>query len=489
MNVYTVEEIRQLERKTMKHKNETEAQLMQTAGFLLTKDFIARMKPSFDDKITIFAGVGNNGGDALVMANELRQMGFHLQIFVIGSMEKASDSFRYYYDQVGNVNIIDDELSLDRYQQLIFDSNILIDGIFGIGLSKPIIGYRRTLIQYINESNTNVYSIDIPSGIHPDSGCSTGIAVKANCTGIIGAYKVGNLLHDAMDFHGETKVLDIGLIMDQDEKKKEIELSSYSLTPQVRKHQSNKYTYGLGIFLGGSESMMGSIQMSAYAALRSGLGICKIISSASNKPFTQFYPELMIGEHTEQTIDILKKAKTIVFGPGMNEDEQYRTSLDWILYHSTIPTVIDASGLSYLKQQKPNNPNVVLTPHLGELSRMTKIDSKEIMNTTLEALKTWTDLGFSVLLKGPCNVLATPDKTYFIPVNNTGFATAGSGDVLSGIIAANLVNKEFTKGILDGIYIHTKAGNLARERWTEISMTASDILDEIPFVFKEEQHV
>ncbi|MBN2540849.1 MAG: NAD(P)H-hydrate dehydratase [Bacilli bacterium] len=484
MDVYTVKEIRALEQKTMTHQNLTEIELMQRAGFMLTKDFLHRVKPGFDHEILVLAGVGNNGGDALVMAIELHKMGYHSEVFVIGDMQKASDAFRFYFDAVGKVDIIDDEVALERVQEKIFKADILIEGIFGIGLSKPVQGFRLVLFDYMNQSDSIVYSVDIPSGVHPDNGLIMNKAVHANFTGIVGAYKIGNLIQNAMDYHGEVSVLDIGLVTKEEASMKLVDLKQHCLKKQKRLHQSNKYTYGLGLFIGGNPSMMGSIQMAAISGMRSGLGISVILTTKIDKPYTQFYPELIIHD-AKEVESYLHRAKVVVFGPGIEHNEHYKETLHKLLNDNNKPIVVDATGLDYIKLEPISSPNVILTPHLGELSRLLEIDSKEIEKDPLKYLMTLTKLGYHVLLKGPCNILASGNEVRFIQVFNTSLATAGSGDILSGILASQLVIKPVLEAMIDSVYIHAKASDLAVSHKSSTGIIATDFIQQIPYVFQE----
>ncbi len=490
MEVVSVKQMRILEEQTMKIKNLTSIDLMKDAGLALTDDFLKRVNPKKSSIITVFAGVGNNGGDALTVAIELQKKGYTPHVFVIGNFSKASDTFRNYFDEVGQVKIIDSYESLDLYQESIFSSNYIIEGIFGIGLTKPIIGFREQLIKYINESDTIVYSIDIPSGINPENGLVLGEAIKANYTGIVGLYKVGNLMNDAMDYHGKMKLLDINIIREASLKSTFIDIRNYHLELKKRLHNSHKYSYGLGVFIGGSKAMMGSIQMSAIAGLKSGLGIVKILTETNDFNFTQFYPELMIDSNLgNDSIPELKKAKVVVFGPGLNLHKNHQILLDYLL-EKDIPLIIDGSGFKYLEPKSYKNKNIILTPHLGELAKFLSVRQTNIIENPLYYIKKITDLGFHILLKGPCNILASKDEIRFIQVNNTGLATAGSGDVLSGIISGMLANNlDILKALTDSVFIQQVSSDYAKNLYGETSMLATDVLSNIHKVLKEYENV
>lgn len=479
MKVLTVKEMREFEKQTLTAEGINDKHLMRKAGNKLVQDFMNRVHPTIDKKITVIVGVGNNGGDALVMAIELKQLGYDPKILVFGNVNNSSDAFLHYFDLAGKVEIINDSVGVNNIQETIFASDYIIDGLFGIGLSKEITGYRKELIEYINESDTNVYSIDIPAGIHPDNGLVMGIAVEADFTGVIGNYKIGNLLNNAMDYHGKINVLDIGIIVKSTLSRSVVKINEIDLHSKKRLHTLNKYSCGLGVFIGGKKSMMGSIQMTAYAGLKSGFGIVRVLADLMDNNFTQFYPELIISENTgDDILPLLDKAKVCVYGPGIDDFSKHKKLLNYLL-KSDKPLVIDATGLQHVELKEYENKTIFLTPHLGELSKMLKIDVSEIKKDPLKHIKTLTDLGFNVLLKGSCNILATKTETVFIQVDNTGLATAGSGDVLSGILAANISKENLLGSMIKAVCIHTLAADHAMQEYGEVSLTASDIIKNI----------
>jgi NAD(P)H-hydrate epimerase len=484
MKVLTVKETRSFEKHTMRTLALNSKHLMRKAGSKLVNDFMERVTPTSVEIITIVAGVGNNGGDALVMAIELKQLGLEPNVIIVGDVKLASDAFLHYFDLVGQVKIVNSLEEVNSIQETIFESDYIIDGIFGIGLSKEVSGFRKQLIEYVNESDTNVYSIDIPAGVNPDNGLVMGVAVKADWTGILGNYVVGNLINDSMDYHGKSVVLDIGIIEEMSINREIITLNEFEFEPSKRLHSSNKYTCGLGVFIGGQQSMMGSIQMSGFAGLKSGLGIVKVLSNLENNSFTQFYPELIIAHNTgKEDITEFEKAKACVYGPGIDDYPNHRTILKSLL-DSDVPLVIDAKGLEHIELKKQKNESIILTPHIGELSKLLNIEAGEIKKNLLKHLKTLTDLGYNVLLKGSCNILATKSRVVFIQVRNTGLATAGSGDILSGIIAANIIKEDIIEGMINSVYIHTAAADFAKAEFGEVSLTASNILNNIHKVYR-----
>jgi len=484
--ICNVREMKEFELHTRESLGISEIELMSRAGSKLVKDFIERVKPNSKNNITIFAGTGNNGGDALVMAIELLKIGYKPDIFVVGDTPKATDSFMHYYDLAGKINIISNASELEFYQEDITNSDIIIDGILGIGITREVTGYRSDLIKYINDSDTVVYSIDMPSGLNPENGIVLGIAVEATYTGIVGFYKLGNLLHDALDYHGDSKVLDIGIIQKYPLNRSYIDINDYDLNLLRRKHNSNKYTFGLGVYVGGRKSMMGSIQMSAMSGLKTGLGIAVVLSDLKDNIFTQFYPEIIVENNVgEDVMRLLNKAACVVFGPGISvNNKDHREILNYLL-DSNIPLLIDATGFKYLDlTKKYKNKNIVLTPHVGELARMLAVKTEDINKDSYKYIKKLTNKGFNVILKGQCTIIATKDRVRYLQARNPGLGTAGSGDVLSGIVGAYLATNDVFNAMVSGVVTHSRAGLIAKDNYGEISLVASNIIDSIHQVLK-----
>lgn len=478
MMILKVSEMRDFEDYTMDVLDLSEVELMQKAGLALTSDFIERAKPKIHSKISMILGIGNNGGDGLVMTLELLKRGFKPNVFVVGDVAKASKSFEHYLQFVKsfvNLNSIDD---FEDVKHEISDSDFIVDGIFGLGLQRRIEGYRVNLIQEINKSNAKKYSIDIPSGLNPANGMILGEAVHADFTGVIGYYKLGNLLNMALDIHGKIKVLDIGIIAKYIINRQYVELDDQHLHVPEMKHGINKYTMGMGLFIGGRNQMMGSIQMSAMAGLKSGLGI-SYVGSDLRKPFTQFYPEIIIVDHQENDfLELIDRAKVIVFGPGIETDNQRYQEIFAYLMSKQKPLIIDASGLQYLDLNKDyENSNIILTPHVGEMARLFNVSTEDILKDPLKYVDILTKKGYHVILKGQTTIIASIDEMLFFQAKNPGLATAGSGDVLSGILAGYAAHYDLFDTMVQAVTIHSRAGMLAKERFGMISMTATNIIE------------
>lgn len=484
MKVLTTKEVRQFEKFTMESLNITVKDLMEKAGDLLTKDFLKRVQPESDSQILVIAGNGNNGGDALVMYRLLRDQNYKVNLLIFGDVKNSSDAYLKQFDLAGRVTLVNSLEELNELQHCIFESDYIIDGLFGTGLDKHVTDYRKDLIAYVNSSDTFVYSIDIPSGLNPDNGLVMKQAVQADMTGVLGFYKLGNILNEAMDFQGEVEFLELGLKEEEILPRDLESIDDFELEMDARPHTGNKYTYGYSLFIGGRPSMMGSIQMAAISGLKSGLGISKVISNLKDNHFTQFYPELIIQHNNgKDLLNTFKNVKSVVYGPGIESLDEHHILLNHFL-NSKTPLIIDASGLDHIDIKKYKNPHILLTPHMGELSRILGVKVETIQKDPLKYIKRLTNRGFNVLLKGSTNVLATKDRMILVQVKNTGLATAGSGDVLSGIIAANIDKDDLLHSVLKSVYIHSEAAEIAAEEYGLVSLTSTDLINNIHKVLR-----
>ncbi len=486
MKVMTAKAMRAADQNTLKQLKMTNLALMKRAGYLLVKDFLQRVHPRQNEIIHLIAGHGNNGGDTLIMASELLKLGYRCEVFIIGETKKANSDFNQLIEGLVSYITISssEQLSLSKKQLLSCD--YIIDGLFGCGLDRHVEGYRAELIDILNDSQAVIYAVDLPSGIDPDSGLVMGYAVKADYTGVVGAYKLGNLMNEALDYSGESVFLDIGIIDDDKNDWQFIDLSNYDYKAYQPRFSDHKYTIGQGIFIGGHQGMMGSIQMAAISGLKSGLGIVKVLTS-EQQHIPQFYPEIVIDQTMSEDIDgLIRKSKVFVYGPGLGDQLKNKPWLQRLL-ESDKPLVVDGSGLDDLDLKKVSNPNVVLTPHAGEMARMFNVDTKTVLKDSLFYLDQLTDLGFHVVLKGPCTVAASVKKRRFMQSKNPGLATAGSGDVFAGILAACLAHQAPYESMLDAIYIHSLAGEYAKQQKGLVSMTATDIINHLHEVFMKEE--
>ncbi len=483
---------------TCKKKGITPLALIEKAGNALYECLKEAYRLDVDkERILVVAGYGNNGGDALCLGTHLLEDGFHVSFVLVGKENKLSSELNHLIDRLNELRAdiiyLQDETNIREYVDYIKDSTLIIDGLFGTGLNRNIEGIFYKAIERINQSSSFVFSIDIPSGINGNNGQVAKIAVKADFTGIIQNYKIGNLLNDAKDYHGEHKILDIDILTDTIKTKRFLvtENSFKNILPK-RKNNTYKYHYGNILIIGGSKGMTGAPVMSAYAALRSGAGLSTVAVFTEYYPFMQNpYPEIMIKSYKDEyeLANILDKKNAVAFGPGLGRYDKLNYKILGQLIEINVPLVIDADGLFYLKNflgdlNKDNK--IIITPHIGELASFLDVKSSEILDNQVQTVESLTEkYGFTIVLKGTCTIIANKEEMYFSNLGNPGMATAGSGDVLTGIITGLIGQgiEPFTAAKL-GVHLHSCAGNLAVNDLGEYSLVATDIIKYLPYVIK-----
>ncbi len=497
-SVLTTDEMRILDRETCERKGISSLELMELAGKNLFECLIDECNlEKNQDKICIISGVGNNGGDGLVVARYLMNHQYQVQIVIVGNSDYLTEEAKTNIERLkamdAQIFYLKDNDKLDIYRDIIENCSFIVDAIFGIGLSRGVEGIYYHAIDIINKSRTFVFSIDIPSGINGNNGNAEKIAVMASFTAIVQNYKIGNLLNDAKDYHGKIKLLDIGILQEKISSNRFLQYEKPLLKLlKKRKNNTHKYHYGSVLTIGGNNGMTGAPLMSAYAALKTGSGLSTIaINESYINRINQLYPEIMIRCYYNDAdiMNHLDKKDVISFGPGLGRNNHVNYNILKRLLKKDIPLVIDADGLFYLKSllnKMDDHKKIIVTPHIGEMAMLLDIDTKEVISNPIDAVRKLTDnFNITVVLKGPCTIIAHKNNMFFSHSGNPGMATAGSGDVLTGIIAS-LVGQGFDllKACQLGVVIHSKAGNYAKETYGEYSMIATDIVENIYKVFK-----
>ncbi len=484
--VVSVSEMHLHENYTCKQQNITISDLMNLVGKALFDNFLEAVTSNKEMSLLVVAGTGNNGGDALVLAGHLLDFGFDLRIYVIGNVRKASKEMQTALAKIEKERIICFD-SLKELGKADFNFSYIIDGLFGTGLKKDVEDIQLEAIKKINETKAFVYSIDIPSGINATSGQVMNLAVKANMTAVVQYYKFGNLLQDALDFSGKIQLLDCGIQFDERcPKRLKVTLKDYLPILLPRKHNSHKYNYGNILIIGGHPGMMGAPQLAAISALRSGAGLVTIaIRKQEAMYFTQAYPEIMINYYDtlDELTKIIENKDVIVFGPGLGKENKQNEDILKSLLKLDKLLVIDADGLFYLKDQLKalkKHANVIITPHLGEMTRLVSAKKGEVEADSEKYLSELTKYDITVVLKGVTTIVSNKEQMVFSQEGNPGMATAGTGDVLTGIIASLLgQGLNIFVASIKGVLIHSLAGTNATKEKGEASVIASDLVMQI----------
>lgn len=492
--VITTQEASEIDQKTRETLGCTALDLIRKAGEALEKAFLDHFRPRRDERIGIFSGSGHNGADALVLGELLFKKGYDVSFVVLSEGEKLKPENREIISEIeesgGKILRFHEESHMGEIKSLIGKSDYVIDGIFGTGLKNEVTGFLRMVIEALSEAR-NLFSIDIPSGISGDSGLALGAAVRADYTAVIEHYKVGNLLNQAADHHGKKEIIKIGLM---DAQSNRDYLSEESILPlPKRKNHTHKYDYGNLLIIGGSPEMTGAPVLAALAALRTGAGLATVALPKEALPYLkQLPPEIMAryyGDFSEFH-PFLEKKNACAFGPGLGKKNPFSEAILGELIETGLPTVIDADGINYLKkfsEEGAKFPNVVMTPHLGELAQFLGSRPAELEKRSLEVLEELAERHeCTVVLKGPCTLIANKNEVWFVDAPNPGLATAGSGDVLTGVIVS-LLGQGFPllEAAKTGVYLHALAGRLAKEKYGEAGLIAGDIIAFLPEAIKK----
>lgn len=473
--------------------------LMERAALSVVQEILADYSP---EKIAavIFVGTGNNGGDGIAIGRILKEHGVKVEIVTTGNFEKCSIEMKQQMTIAENMGI-----SIKKYDDsLEGEYNIIVDAIFGIGLSRQVQGIFQSAIQWINQKKTDkeeisVYAVDIPSGIHTDTGEMLGCAVQADKTITFQYGKPGLYLAVGRVHTGKVVVKNIGISSKPiDQNKIQPELFCYE--PEdlkrlpLRDENGHKGTFGRVLVIAGSKNMAGAAVFSAESAYRTGCGLVEVFTVEENRVIVQEQiPEAVLTTY-ENTSDLvgklkcsIKKADVIVLGPGLSLTEQAEKLVEYTMLNAGQPCVVDADAINILAYHpewlESRSAACILTPHIKELARLTGRDVSEVKQTHIAAAKEVAKhYNCIVVAKDARTVVAekSEKKCYLNLSGCSGMATGGSGDVLTGIIAGLLAQKQpLYEAACLGVYIHGLAGEAAQEKIGGYSMTARDIIGNI----------
>ena len=492
MIVLTPEEMAKLDKKTITNGFPS-LLLMETAGRGIAE--VIKEKYSPCKEILILAGSGNNGGDGLVVGRLLDIWNYNVKIIIVGQKDKLNNDPLKNYKSCKlrdlEIQFLNSQKDLNGLKETIFNSDLIVDSLLGTGLSGDLREPYLSIVKLINSSSKNVIAVDIPTGINGKSGKVMGEAVKAEITVTMAFNKVGHHIYPGKAHTGELVTVDIGIPDKYVEKDNynhhtlRLEEANELLPP--RSNNGHKGTFGKVLVVGGSVGYEGAPALTGESALKMGSGLVKVLVPESiNQTVSGYCKELTSGCLSKQKLkESIDKYDVIVLGPGLGVGESQKEIVSYLLNNSTTPLVIDADGLNNLslKELKNTNCEVVLTPHPGEFSRLINKPIKEIQNNRLKYIREFArEYKTNVLLKGASTLIS--DKTGNVYINQTGndgMATAGSGDVLTGIISSLIgQNISLYNSAVLGAFIHGLAGDIGAEGLGNYSLTASDIIKNIP---------
>ena len=480
MLLYTPETVYQLDRTAVELDGFTELELMQRAGECLWSEVAARW-PALS-AITVFAGSGNNGGDAFVVALCARAQGVAVQLLVQGDLARQSNTSRHFRElwEQG-------EGSVESWQGQALCGEVVIDGLLGIGLQRDLDADWQALVQTINDHPGARVAIDIPSGLNARTGGPQPVAVEAQLTVTFIGRKCGQYLADGPDYCGELVFADLGVSARvRASQAPALEVIESCQLPAPRKRNSHKNYYGNLLIVGGDLGMSGAVALAARAALRAGAGLVTALVHPDCRFSLGAYPEIMVLGWDALEAK-LADASVVVVGPGLGRSTAAQDCLR-LLRAAPQPMVIDASALDAEFLQSLTTLRRVITPHPGEAAKLLGLATAEVQADRLQACARLLDsFGATTVLKGSGTLIAEPGETSFA-INtrgHPGMASAGMGDVLSGIIGALLgQGLAPVAAARSAVYIHA----LCAEAWSEEQdangLIAGDIIDALPRVLR-----
>lgn len=512
MKLLQAEQMKEIDRRTTEEYLIPSLILMENAG-VKVMDTIRGLIPALDkSRIIILAGKGNNGGDGLVIGRHLVNAGATVDIFLLGEPDEltvdATINYQILIKMGVNVLTLRNNTEVEVYRNALSSADLVVDAIYGIGFRGELNSYESRLIKMLNISPAPVLAVDIPSGLEADTGKVHGEAVQADYTVTLAAPKLGQILAPGCDYVGQLIVADISIPARLlEEKRYPLSLIDEAIVKRYlkpRDAESHKGTYGHVLVVGGSPGMSGAVLLASYAALRAGAGLVTAALPQSLLPILDASLMEVMGRPLPETSEavisleaipalenLLGTVSVCAIGPGMSRYREANAIVRFVLENSGVPVLIDADGLNALEGDvailKDRQIPIVITPHPREMARLTGLTVEEIQNNRLEIACRYASLwGVTVVLKGNNTVVADPSGQLFINnCGNPGMATAGSGDVLSGIMVGFIAQGlKPLQAAIAGVYLHGRAGDWAVEIKGQRGMIAKDLIEYLPGVLR-----
>ncbi len=507
MIVVTAQEMRELDRLTIEKYGTPSLTLMERAGAAIAQAILERFARPAKKGVLIVAGKGNNGGDGFVVARLLRKKRIPCAVALLARKNElspdAAHNLHAFLKLKGKVV----EVPAKRLELLsgeVSRHGLIVDAILGTGMKNDASGLYAEAITLMNASGLPVVAVDMPSGLHTDTGVPLGVAVQAEMTVSLGYPKLGQVIYPGLDYVGDLAVADIGIdasaIREVDPKTEILERNEIRWLIPNREPDTHKGTYGHLLVMAGSRGKTGAAILACRAAMRMGAGLVTLAAPrALNTIFASSLVEVMtepLGDNAAEEIAplgdeewrrLLERKDALLFGPGIGVSESSQTALRWLLKNLEIPWVIDADGLNNLaldidRLRYAKTPPI-LTPHPGEMARLIGKDNAAVNQNRIGVARSFAlENRCHVVLKGARTVIATAYGKIFInPTGNAGMASGGMGDVLAGMLAA-LLGQGFSPedAMKLGVYLHGFAGDRVSAEKGEIGLIASDIIADLP---------
>ncbi|GEA18530.1 MAG: ADP-dependent NAD(P)H-hydrate dehydratase / NAD(P)H-hydrate epimerase [Moorella sp. (in: firmicutes)] len=511
MYLVTAAEMGQLDRLASSEYLVPSIVLMENAGLRVVESIRRHFQDRVKNRrVLIFCGKGNNGGDGLVVARHLLNQGAEVKVFLLARPEDlrgdARTNLEIYQKMGGRLYPILGESHLQRADIALLYADLVVDAIFGTGFKGAAMGLPAAVITMINKAHRVTVAVDLPSGLEADTGRAFGPCIQATWTVTFALPKLGLAVEPGASYAGRLEVADIGIpqkLIDSQRFNLHLLTTAWcrSRLPK-RDASSHKGLYGHVLAVGGSPGLTGAITLAAAAALRAGAGLVTaavpqgvhtILEMKTTEVMTCSLPETPGGYLSREALDPilerLAQCDVLALGPGLSRDPATMELVKELLPRLKVPAVVDADALNALATDTSiltgDHGPLVLTPHPGEMARLVGTTAARVQEDRLEIARKYArEWQVVLVLKGARTIIAWPDgQAYINPTGNPGMATAGSGDVLTGIIAG-LMAQGLEPGVAAalGAFLHGAAGDEARASLGQYALLAGDLLNFLPAV-------
>ena len=513
MFLVTAAEMQEMDRLTIESHGILGLELMENAGKGAARVLLSQFGDRLGAGVGIICGKGNNGGDGFVIARYLAEQQIRVTVYLLAQASAIKGDAAVNLKRLSSLKIpvieVPDEAAFSKSIPGLDQNGLLVDAILGTGLSANVRGFFKNVIDYMNQSPNPVFAVDIPSGLNSDTGQPCGTCIRAQATATFALPKIGHFSYPGAEYTGRLEIIDIGIpdAVMQTVKPKQHLLTAEGIRSrwQSRSADTHKGRTGHLLVVAGSAGKTGAAALTAASAMRAGAGLVTLSIAESLHPIAEtLVLEVMTAPLTESRCGVLGEAAfddikklvagkaCLAIGPGIGQAEATRKLIQKIITQIEVPLVIDADGLNNLTGktsllQKLKAP-AVLTPHPGEMARLMNSTPAEVQQNRLACARNFaTKFNVHVVLKGAATVIAHPDgKAYINPTGNSGMASGGMGDVLTGLLAG-FITQGFTleAAAHAAVYLHGAAADTLAKTIGPFGYLAGEVMNAIPGEIKK----
>ena len=508
MYVLTAKEMRRMDEMTIETFGLPGRVLMENAGRGATRVILESFPDIYAGDVAVVAGSGNNGGDGFVIARYLVQAGVNVTVYLLAERKKVRGEALANLELLSALDVevveLPDENAFVRHKADMGRNNLWVDALLGTGLADMVKGYFQSVIGYINNHPSPVFAVDIPSGLSSETGTPCGAAIRADVTATFAFAKIGHILMPGAGFTGRLHIIDIGIppfVVEHVGPRQHLSrMTEIRTSMKSRALQAHKGTTGHLAVAAGSPGKTGAAAMTAMSAMRCGAGLVtmavpksintaveSLACEAMSAPMDDNGEGILTNAMLNDILAILEEKRCLAVGPGIGTDGRTRKLVENLVSRSPVPLVIDADGLNCIAPNpeilKEKKADAVLTPHPGEMARLTGLDTGQVQKDRVGCAREFAQsFQVHVILKGARTVIALPDgRVHVNPTGNPGMASGGMGDVLTGMIAGFIAQGYTTRAALRiAVYLHGAAADVLCRQRAPYGYLATDVMNQIP---------